>query len=473
MDADIIDVLGQDSYLKDPPMTEDLSQLVAPTISDASVKLQGFASRDDAYLRSVFLDLMLMEKKCRLAFDGESGAKICTFVLQVLYDNKDYDNVNYYLLTLNKKRGQLKKSIMAMVDLAKGWIPQITDMDRKLQLIESLNQITTGKMFLESQRAEIMFGLAKLKEEAGDIPAAAKIIQNVEVETFGSLGKREKAEYILDQMRIQLLDCDYIRFYMTSKKINEKLLECDDFAPIKLRFLEYMVKYYLYEEKYLEIAKACYQRTLTFLRLQDDSWLQELECCILFALIAPTTKECNEFLIQLKESQARQIKHMELLGPFFEEFLLDNLLPWPLEPRLAECISSHLVFQDTPLPGGQARLETLRNRIVQHNIKVMSKFYTKISLERLAELANATIDMVESEISNMVNINAVQAKIDRVAGVVQFGQKKDPETILNEWSKSITGLISIVDQTSRLVQKEKMIHEARAKQLELDAYMSK
>ena len=43
------------------------------------------------------------------------------------------------------------------------------------------------------------------------------MIQDVHVETYGSLSKKEKAEYILQQIRLNLLKKDYVRALIQSR----------------------------------------------------------------------------------------------------------------------------------------------------------------------------------------------------------------------------------------------------------------
>lgn len=64
-----------------------------------------------------------------------------------------------------------------------------------------------------------------MKEAQGDIGAACDVIQDVHVETYGSLTKLEKAEYILEQIRLNLLRKDYVRALIQSRKMNRKIIE--------------------------------------------------------------------------------------------------------------------------------------------------------------------------------------------------------------------------------------------------------
>lgn len=47
----------------------------------------------------------------------------------------------------------------------------------------------------------------------------------MQVETYGSMEKKEKVEFILDQMRLCIAVKDYIRTQIISKKINTKFFQ--------------------------------------------------------------------------------------------------------------------------------------------------------------------------------------------------------------------------------------------------------
>ena len=84
------------------------------------------------------------------------------------------------------------------------------------------------QIYVEIERARLTRILAKIKEDQGDITEAANILQELQVETFGSMEKREKVEFILEQMRLCLAKKDYIRTQIISKKINAKYFEDKD-----------------------------------------------------------------------------------------------------------------------------------------------------------------------------------------------------------------------------------------------------
>jgi 26S proteasome regulatory subunit N5 len=95
------------------------------------------------------------------------------------------------------------------------------------------------------------------KENDNDILEAAKILQEVQVETYGSMDRREKLEFILYQMKIMIKKEDYVRLYIISKKINEQNLGDDEIADIKIAYYSYMVIYYNHINNFIE-ASRCY-----------------------------------------------------------------------------------------------------------------------------------------------------------------------------------------------------------------------
>merc|ERR1719181_1152195 len=127
-----------------------------------------------------------------------------------------------------------------MVHLAMSWLEKL-DKEKKVELIGTLNDVTGGKIFVEVEKARLTAMLAKMKEEEGKAEEAADLLQEVQVETFGAMERREKTEYILNQMRLVLAKKDYIRTQIISKKLNAKLLEDEDFQDLKVQYYEYMI----------------------------------------------------------------------------------------------------------------------------------------------------------------------------------------------------------------------------------------
>jgi 26S proteasome regulatory subunit N5 len=57
------------------------------------------------------------------------------------------------------------------------------------------------------------------------LEAAADLMTEIQVETYSSMDKREKTEFILEQMRLESLRGNWIRVRVGSRKINRVFLK--------------------------------------------------------------------------------------------------------------------------------------------------------------------------------------------------------------------------------------------------------
>lgn len=366
-----------------------------------------------------------------------------------------------HIVLLSKKRGQLKRATTDMVHLVMGWLEGL-EKDRKIELINTLNEVTDGKIFVEVEKARLTNMMAKIKEDEGDAEEAANLLQEVQVESFGAMERREKTEYILNQMRLVLLKKDFVRTQIISRKLNPKLLDTDDFQDLKIRYYEFMVQYWLHEKKFLDASKAYLSMFNTKCVREDESkWKPVLTSHALYLTLAQYDNEQEDMLNRLDTLEAKKLDKVPVFQQVIKIFLRKEIVAWPLTNE-AE-IRAHPVFQDTPHEGGGARWDMLKKRVVQHNIKVISGYYEQIHTKRLCELIGLDEKEAEAELSELVCSKFVAAKIDRPAGTIKFGRKQTYTDRLNDWSDSITSMLDLVENTCHLIQKEQMVHAARAK----------
>lgn len=96
---------------------------------------------------------------------------------------------------------------------------------------------------------------------------------------------------------------------------------------------------------------------------------------------------------------------------------------------------------------------------MEHNIRVMAKYYTRIKIARMAELLDLSTAETEEFLSQMVVSKSVQAKTDRPLGIVLFTQSKDPSDVLNDWAHDLSSLMQLVNKTTHLINKEECVHK--------------
>jgi 26S proteasome regulatory subunit N5 len=150
------------------------------------------------------------------------------------FEAQDWKTLNEQVVLFAKKRGQLKQAIGKMVQEAMTYIEQAPNMEVKLALIDTLLQVTEGKIYVEIEGARLTMLLAKIRESEGKIAEAADILQRLQVETFGSMERREKVDFILEQMRLLVAKKDFVRTQLVSKKINTKFFEKEEVSVRKL-----------------------------------------------------------------------------------------------------------------------------------------------------------------------------------------------------------------------------------------------
>jgi len=108
-------------------------------------------------------------------------------------------------------------------------------------------------------------------------------------------------------------------------------------------------------------------------------------------------------------------------------------------------------------PEAHTRWQDLRKRVIEHNVRVVAKYYTRIHLPRLTQLLDLDEEETESYISELVTAKTVYAKIDRPARVVTFRKQRDADEVLNEWSSSVKGLLGLLERIDHLITKEEMM----------------
>lgn len=446
---------GLDPLAQDPHATVDYTKDVSDLL--AKVETLGKANR----VQEAVEEILALEKKCRMASDAISCSKLICKVVNMYYDIKDFDKVHEYIKILAKKRGQLKRAVSDLVALAMSWLDAL-DRPKKIALIQTLCDVTEGKIFVEVERARLTKLLADDKESKGDIEGAADLMQEVQVETFGAMERREKALYILDQMRLVLLRKDYIRAQIVSKKINTKLLEAEDFQDIKLQYYEHMVRYNLHEADYLAVCKN-FQCMLNTQCIQSDpeKWKPILESLASYLLLATYDNEQQDIFNKLVVVEKKKMTDLPVCLALVKGFLQPEVLEWPLANEKE--VRALSVFQDKPLEGGEERWKLFRQRVVQKNIRVISLYYSTIRLKHLAELLHLSQEETEKELTDLVSSKFLSVRIDKPAGTMEFGKEKLAHEHLNTWGNSILSALELVEESCHRIQKEQMIHATRSK----------
>ncbi|CAO3652964.1 unnamed protein product [Mucor hiemalis] len=395
--------------------------------------------------------LLSIEKQARNAANRASTGRILVQVVKLCYEAKDWKLLNEEIVLLSKKHGQLKAATTKMIQEAMSYLDSTPDMETKLELIDTLRTVTDGKIYVEVERARITRLLAKIREEEGKTSEAADILQELQVETFGSMDKREKVDFILEQMRLCLAKSNYIRTQIISKKLTPNK-ENED---LKLRFYNLMIQHALHEDQYLNVHKF-YKQIYDSESIQEDEskWKDALQNAVIYVILSPFDNEQSDLLHRLyADTKLSQIPQYQEIAKCF---VTSELMRWSqIEESYGQLLNAQF---NKSTDEGQKRLKELHSRVVEHNIRVIAKYYTRVSTKRLTQLLDLNEKDSEEFLSKLVVSKTIYARIDRSAGIVNFQTKKDANEILNGWSNDINSLLNLIEKTCHLISKEEMVH---------------
>lgn len=431
--------------------------------------------------------LLNLEKLSRQAEDISSTKLCCTAILEVCYEVKDWKMLEEQILLLAKRRSQLKQAIQTFVRQAMTYLDQTPDKDVKVSLIKTLQTVTEGKIFVEIERARLTKRLAVIMEAEGKVSEAADILQEVPVETFGAMAKTEKIAFILEQVRLCLDKGDYIRAQILSKKISPRAfverkgeaqgeigiegtaIEAAEegvspLSQLKLRYYELMVRYHASSNNYLEMCR-CFKAMYETKDISEDKdlWVPVLQQICWYLVLTPSysTPEgsSSDTLTLLTTTMAdKKLDELPLYKQLLTTFTTKEIIRQSVfEAQYAgEVAAQSAVFGGTT---GEVRKAHLSLRVNEHNLLVISKYYTCVSFTRLAELLALPADESEKLLSDLVVVKAVHAKVDRPLGIVRFGERQVAEQLLNGWSSNISKLLELVEKSCQQIQKEVMVHK--------------
>ena len=383
------------------------------------------------------------------------------------FDQKEYKWLRDFMILLTKRRGQAKKAITEMVQQVMTYLDKMPTREEKFNLIGCLREVTEGKIFVEVEYARCTRTYAEMKEEDGELDDATETIQEVQIETYGSMKKEEKLQYLLYQLKLVLKRKDYVRTQIILKKISRKGLNEKGLEKIKINYYSQIIEYYNHEKDTLEVAR-CYQTIYNTLNEVEENKELDIEFTaeeknrafenfVVYLMITPYSNEQVDLLNIVNLKYARELESNLKLEKFVHKFLLSELMPLN-ENDVKEDLGRYEPFQEHIEFNGE-HLDSLFKQIIQHNLRVIEKYYTRIRLDRLSPLIGVGIDRAEKEIADMVINRRIIAKINRIDGIVKFGKKEFVNDTLNTWNHDIKELLSKIDTTCHLINREKVVYE--------------
>ena len=202
-------------------------------------------------------------------------------------------------------------------------------------------------------------------------------------------------------------------------------------------------------------------------KANESDRFMALKSVVLYICLAEYGNEQSDFMNRISIDKNLKEDAMKLYNSLLKLFLTSEIISWATfesdftnELRMsAKSNPTPVVFQGEE---GDKAWKVLKERVVEHNIRVMTKYYTRVRLDRMSVLLDLPSDEVENCISRLVFKKMIYARIDGLTNIVSFKEPRDAAKVLDDWSVSITGLMNLLSHTSHLIDKEIMVHKHAA-----------
>ena len=243
--------------------------------------------------------------------------------------------------------------------------------------------------------------------------------------------------------------------------VGEEEPEDDDVTDLKLRFYEQQITLAKHEDKYLEACKH-YRQVLDTEAVEKnpDQLNAALQRVIYFVLLAPYDNEQSDLLHRIA-ADSRIAATCPTEEQLLKLFTVPELMRWPsIEQNYGAHLTSTDIFSaqsSSKDPKAHQRWQDFRKRVIEHNVRVIAKYYTRIHFSRLTTLLDLPAAETEKYISDLVTNKTIHARIDRPAQVVTFEKKRDADEVLNEWSGNMKSLLGLLERIDHLITKEEMM----------------
>jgi 26S proteasome regulatory subunit N5 len=311
------------------------------------------------------------------------------------------------------------------------------------------------------------------------------------------MSRREKTEFILEQVSLCIEDNDWTQAGILARKISTRYFARkpkktpeqiekekkekeekermradgsvgeaedpidDDTTDLKLRFYEQQITLAKHDDKYLEVCKH-YRQVLDTEAVENnpEQLKAALQRVIYFVLLAPYDNEQSDLLHRVAQD-SRIATSCPTEAQLLKLFTVPELMRWPsIETNYGSHLTSTDIFSSKESkadPKAHTRWLDFRKRVIEHNVRVIAKYYTRIHFSRLTSLLDLPASETEKYISDLVTSKTIYARIDRPAQIVTFEKKRDADEVLNEWSGNMKSLLGLLERIDHLITKEEMM----------------
>lgn len=331
---------------------------------DEKIPLAKELAKKDGKFHDAIDILLQLEKQSRVGCDLNSNSRVLIAIVQICFENNNWNALNEYITTLVKRRSQLKQAIAKMIQECVTYVEKTPDKETKLKLIDTLRTVTEGKIYVEVERARLTKILADIKENDGDVTGAATIMEELQVETYGSMDKREKVELILEQMRLCLAKQDFVRTQIISKKISIKFFDDKENQDLKFKYYGLMIR--LDQDSSFLKTSRHYQAVVESEVISGaaDRRQKMMKCAVIYCILSPYDNEQWDMMQNL--SKNKLLEEIPIYKELLRLFMCKELISYEgLYNLYGKELLAFDVFNQENAHGKKCWTE-LKNRLIEH-----------------------------------------------------------------------------------------------------------
>lgn len=404
-------------------------------------------------LKDALQKLHQLERSSRISENDQANRLVCETIAKMCINAKQWDELKDNIAVLASRNGAFSGSITCVIDMAMEQINNIGDEQVRLNFILKLVEVTSGKLFVELQRAVLTRYLVDYHESRKEYNECINLIQDLKLEVLSSMDEYECVSLMLRQLQYCLIIKDSFRAGFCVEKITQKRCQIDELLLI---FYKYLLQYHgEFTKDFLELARTHYN--IYSIIIKEDTIDKPLDPekvamkneslthAVINLLMAPRTPEQVRFCEEV--SELRDLSFNITAKHLLNTFMGTNLITFP--------VFWERFGNDIP----QEFKDTMRIRVVEHGLRIISGFYSRISLQKLAKLLAIGVDELEQRIIDLVFNEKFYARIDRPNKIVTFKVQKKVSEVADEFSRNVAEVCKLVDHAHYLIEKEKLSYQ--------------
>ena len=309
---------------------------------------------------------------------------------------------------------------------------KISDLEKKME--EDVDGLE------EKDKATYIFEIAKIYKEQKMMPEAIEKFKETIAETQSF---NTKIDAMFEICHICLLEKNLEMLKEYLQKIEDLLKTGGDWEK-KNRLKVYMGLYYIFTKNFKDAGKNFLDALMTFTSYELFDFKTFVFYTAVINIISVDRKTLKEKIIDNSDvlSCINEIPHLEkFLNTFYDgEYAQFFLELYYIIQRLKNdfYLSKHYNYY-----------------INEIRIKAYSQFlqsYKTLSMDNMASVFGVSTNFIDRELSNFISQGRINAKIDKVSGIIECSQNEQNIDLYQETIRDSDILISKIHKLSKLLE---------------------